>query len=208
MTTRRRNWAIIFTLLGVIALALAIVGTLTVINSMNGTLRVEDDKPAATQVTAAAEKPAPKPGDTVDQKTASEIRRNVDGNLRAYQMPDGTFVVLDRTQPLPAAVKSDLEAKATAARIAAGQDFKTADVPGKILGDLSYQAGRRGILCVQLWSGTVDGTDQPGFFWAPALSRQSVVQGQLHSEAECVAAAQAYVASQPDAADWEVLVAH
>ena len=43
----RRDWIIIFILLGVVALALLIVGTATVIDSMDGTLHTERSKPAA-----------------------------------------------------------------------------------------------------------------------------------------------------------------
>ena len=81
--------------------------------------------PATPAKTAAAVEPteapaeapaaaATKTGDVVDAAQAKVILKAGEGQ-RGYPMADGTFVVVTKTEPLPANVQADMEAKSSAA---------------------------------------------------------------------------------------------
>lgn len=162
--------------------------------------------PTATPTTAKVANP--KAGDKVSKDQAMELRKNVDSALRAYELSNGSYIVVDRTQPLPLTVAADLNIQAAAAQRTAGADLNaSARVATTIVDKANYETGKQTILCTQMYSGYLNSTGAAGFFWAPALATKSVVNGQLGSKDECVAAANQYVAAQPDPSMWAVLVA-
>lgn len=73
--------------------------------------------------TASAE-PTLAVGAVVDATTAQEIGTR--GAQRAYPMADGSFVVVDRGEPLPAAVQADIDAKVVAFSEEWGSDAQAA----------------------------------------------------------------------------------
>ena len=68
------------------------------------------EAPAVTTTAAAA---AAATGDIVDAAQAKALLKAREGQ-RAYPMADGTFVVVTKTEPLPANVQADMDAKSAA----------------------------------------------------------------------------------------------
>lgn len=126
---------------------------------------------AAVEPTAApAEAPvaATKTGDVVDAVQAKVILKARQGQ-RAYPMADGTFVVVTKTEPLPANVQADANAKAVA--VVAAYPDGTVDSDAAIeamqsaLGSFTAGTGKRVII---IWSifGYPDGmSETKSSFW-------------------------------------------
>jgi hypothetical protein len=104
--------------------------------------------PAAEQTTA----PNPTVGDTVDATRAAELNE-AQGATRAYELTDGTFVLVDSTAPLPENVAADFEGRLAAIPTATGPaDSEAVELA---VDDLAYQAkvqtGRNFVVISKLW---------------------------------------------------------
>lgn len=75
--------------------------------------------PSATPAPSQTEEP-PAPdvtaGATIDAETAAELNSTSKGQYRGYAMPDGSYIVVDRTAPLPEPVQADMNAKGNASQ--------------------------------------------------------------------------------------------
>lgn len=102
-------------------------------------------------------------GATVDPETPL-----ADGQ-KAYALPDGTYVVVDKTQPLPPAVQTDLNAKA-ATSLSGKNDGTNPEVISKATGEaLSYTAkntGKRVVLVVKVYGFATATQSSKADFWA------------------------------------------
>lgn len=95
-------------------LGLAVIAALLLTGCSAG---VPDLSPTVAPVATATVAPvALVTGDIVDAATAAELKEAAEGQL-GYPLDDGTFVVVNKNEPLPAAVQSDADAK-TAATVA------------------------------------------------------------------------------------------
>ncbi|MFF1572494.1 hypothetical protein ACFVWR_07070 [Leifsonia sp. NPDC058292] len=208
MSSRRRNWTIVFVLLGIVALALAIVGTIAVIQSMNGTLHVERDKPTATAVAAApvdeeeaAKQAAEKAargltvGAALTAEQAKTIAHDWQGNLLPYKMADGSQVLIARDQPLPENVKVDA-GKRLAASADAGE--AASDPTGALIEqrkkELEYTLGHKISVVVHAYLALSPAFETLGRAW---ISTEFGGDQQYATAEECLAAVRAKVG--PDA---------
>ncbi|MCU1523879.1 MAG: hypothetical protein JWO18_773 [Microbacteriaceae bacterium] len=217
---KHRTAAIICTAAAVILVTGAIIGVNAVTSSLNQLATpVSITSPAASATpapsatkTAAAAAAAPTVGAVLTKAQAMTIRKNFEGNLHAYQMVDGSYVAVSVSQPLPANVVADASAKALAATNAAGADISaTKNAATASIGTIQYEAGRSIILVTRLYSGTLDTTGQPGYFWAPLQSnttRPNVAGSvQFSSAAAAEAAAKIFVAAQSNPRAWDIILA-
>lgn len=138
--------------------------------------------PVATSATPA--KATLAVGTVVDATTAQEI--GTSGTQRAYPMADGTFVVVDRGEPLPEAVQADIDAKAVMFSEEWGSDAQVTATSAslrareKVIADASWGTGKRPILIFKMTAFDTAESETPTTFWmvngagpAPDTARRS-----------------------------------
>jgi len=119
-------------------------------------------QPQETPVRAStAEAPPAEPdaadlaaGDVVSADRATALN-DAEGELRAYQLADGTFEIVDSAKPLSKKVAADIQSRVAAVPAATGPDDSEAvEVE---LGDLVFRAnaetGRNVVVVTKLWVG-------------------------------------------------------
>jgi hypothetical protein len=96
--------------------ALAVAATLLLTLLIAGCAPESGVQAAGTTPTPAttAETP-PAVGSSVDVETATRLSEETEGQLRGYPMPDGSYLVVDRSAPLPEPVQEDINKKGAAA---------------------------------------------------------------------------------------------
>lgn len=162
-----------------------------------------DPEPTATaapSVTAPPEPvqtpepdPVPTPGEVIDASDKSSVP---DG-LVAYPLEGRDYLVLDPAAPLPQQVIDDMTARAA-------QTHRSA-MPG-LAGRLSEQTGKGVVIVLRSFGALAD--DESGDVydvWQCYTSAGPLPPGH-RSEAEAIAHAEAFVASQPDPGNWTILV--
>jgi len=165
--------------------------------------------PDVASAAASAAAPTPKTGDIVDATEAKVILKAGDGQ-RAYPLADGTFVVVTKTEPLPAAVQADIEAKANVVaaefRDASADLNATGAALGASEGKTASETGKR---VISVWGlvGFYDSTiETKGPYWnvngGPANSG-----AQFATQAEARAFVDAWLAAQPNANEYVVVYA-
>lgn len=105
----------------------------------------ETEEPSAPEVTVGA---------AVDAATAAEMNGDKDGQYRAYAMPDGSNVVIDRTAPLPDAVQADVNSKgeALAQQYPNNTDIHTPNgqqAIGQQIGAITQATGKKVIMVIR-----------------------------------------------------------
>lgn len=136
---------------------LAPVGVSLIALSLTFTACSVEAAPQAFAPSASA-LPTPTPtnpavGAVVDSQQAADINRDWQGQFRAYAMPDGTNVVIDKTAPLPDVVQADVNRQG-----AEYANTYVADVGGNqmlrdresLMGRVAYNTGKRTIMVVRL----------------------------------------------------------
>jgi hypothetical protein len=136
----------------------------------------------------------------------------------AYTMADGTTLEVDPTQPLPANVLADITApmQAETDALPIGPQVVESGVrapanPNELVGanmaraaaKASKATGREVIVVYRLWASMTSGGTQE---WLWSTTRDTLNQPSTNDKAARVAQAQAYVAAQANAADWDVIV--
>lgn len=117
---------------------------------------IESAPPALAPSASVAPAPtpsAPPAGTVVDAEQAAAINRDWQGQFRAYVMPDGTNVVIDKTAPLPDVVQADVNRQG-----AEYADTYVVDEGGNemlrdrksLMGRIGYNTGKRTIIVVRL----------------------------------------------------------
>lgn len=145
-------------------------------------------------------------GDLLTHEASLQLQKDSKGQKRGYPMTDGSYVVVDRFQPLPAAVQADADAKA--AKVQAASPVLTSSgnaLAGiqELPGILGGQTGKR-VLVVSHMSGfEYDNTPVEGWF---VVGASKDIAG-MRSEAPATAAAQEYINQQSDPATWVIVVA-
>ena len=161
--------------------------------------------PTASQSSAAAASPTPEPqelpafnvGDIVEPAIA-EALNDVRGDVRGYEMPDGTYTLVNANEPLPAAIQDAL-----GSQIASNYDpentFGSFD-ESKALG---YQAagktGKSVLVVSQLMTSNEAGQNYPIWRVADYSDRD------LTTREDAIASAQEIIPSQPDPQRWAII---
>jgi len=160
--------------------------------------------------TSAPAKPvnAPATGDIVDATIAAELKDAAEGQ-RGYPLDDGTFVVVNKNEPLPAVVQADIDAKA-GAFLVPPRDI-TADInrsitaPGQAAIPIAKNTGKRVIVAWQVYGyhynlefaetfWMVSGGTPMDVHYADQASAQSVIDGWLATKDDAATYAVVYVA--------------
>lgn len=134
-------------------------------------------------------------GGTVDEATARELNREFKDTVSAYQLADGTYVVVDREQPLPEEVKADIGEK-VGVNQSDRQKLWDAITSGQ------QATGRQIIAVVYTESSCVEFTDAAPTWRASTNS--TMIGGCYSTQEEAVAYATTFAAEQ--GANWDVVV--
>lgn len=166
--------------------------------------------PAPTVTAEPTEEPTEAPeepaeivvGGTVDEDTARELNREFKDTVSAYQLSDGSYVVIDREQPLPEPVKAEVGAK-----IDATAESVSADPFHRGLTDsISSQqqaTGRQIITVIELSIYCENNGDTRTMQWNTVTDRG--FNTCLGSREAAIAAAEQFVASQDNPASWDIV---
>ena len=166
----------------------------------------QPDTGVASELSAETATPTPTVptiGTVVDEATGYQLQKDTKGRLRGYPMADGSYVVVDRLEPLPAPVQADLSAKAGVAQ-AANQGGDGTEVIA-LAQTLGLRSGKR-TLIVSSTVGyeTAESTTPVTIYWVAGVPK---AMDGMHSMDEAVAAAQAYIDGQSAPAEWAIVVA-
>jgi len=93
-------------------LGFALVATLAACTAPND--NVADPKPSGTSTSTPAPDNTSKPAMDIPVGTVVDPSTPLVDTQKAYALPDGTYVVVDKTQPLPESVVNDVTAKSSA----------------------------------------------------------------------------------------------
>ena len=160
--------------------------------------------PAASQ-SAAAASPRPEPqelpafnvGDIVEPGIA-EALNDVRGDVWGYEMPDGTYTLVNANEPFPAAVQDALDSQ-----IASNYDPDNSFGSFKKSTALGYQAagktGKSVLVVGQLITSNDAGQNYP--IWAVG----GYTDRDLTTRDEALAYAQEIISSQPDPQRWAII---
>ena len=166
--------------------------------------------------TAAAESPAAisnaaavVTGDIVDAAQVDVLLKAGAGQ-RAYPMSDGTFVVVTKTEPLPANVQADMEAKSAAVVAANGDVTVDRDAHLSALyasaGSIGASTGKRVISVWPLVGYPFSDSESKVGYWnvngGPAPAGE-----QFNTRDEAVAFINAWLAQQANANEYAVVYA-
>ncbi|WP_285117329.1 hypothetical protein [Leifsonia sp. fls2-241-R2A-40a] len=215
---RRTRTAIIATSIAVVVLAAVGVGGWALLDSMNGSFRIGAGKPAAAAVethTATSTPTVVPVGGVLDEETALELRREMpDNGDFAYKTPDGRWIKTNRHQPMPAEVmaaeQAQLDQLAVPAGTAAADGLAGAKAATAAAGASSYRTGRHVLLISKIPVATSYSTN--GLKWVIMGGLEKSLPAGVggngwDDEATAVAKAQELIAAQPDAGDWDIVVA-
>lgn len=198
----RNKKALIITTTSVIAgVAIIAGGTAFVINGINNGMTITPGAIATSttsgapvdgdQTKAAASAQATegkKVGDELTAEQAAAIAKNWDGSQLAYKTAAGSFILIDRNQPLPEAVKADAGAKANAVAQASATngDTMNANVE-KVQKTIAYETGHQIILVARVFTVTDPATSAKSWVWMSSAGGGE----QFADAASAVAASQA-----------------
>ena len=127
---------------------------------------------------------------------------DLEPSQRAFALPDGTFVIVDRYEPLPEVVQAAVQASAEAATTGVAADYDAVDAARTaVIRDVGGATAKNVVLVSQMLGGTgADGTVDPWTYNGAGTS--------WATKAEAVAAAQAYVAGREDANTFVLVIGH
>ena len=188
------------------ALAAALIATLAGCGTQSEFLTAPAPSvsaPAESEVTEAPADPTSieglTAGDTLTDEQARALRRDFSSRNKAFELADGTVILISRDASLPENVKAQV-----------GGDVKAASEAGSVynqgiraaLDNAWYETGRKVIAVTQFEMANGPGTNGPVWTASSGQNRAN----PYGSQAEALAAAQAYVAAQPDAAMWDIVM--
>ena len=166
--------------------------------------------PAPTVTAEPTEEPTEAPeepaeivvGGTVDEDTARELNREFKDTVSAYQLSDGSYVVIDREQPLPEPVKAEVGATVDAKADSVASDPVYAGVTDTIKAE-QQSTGRKVIAVLQVSVFCTSASETRTTAWK-AVTAQGWSECFGGRDA-AVAYAQQFVAGQDHPTSWEIV---
>ena len=157
-------------------------------------------EPAVVETTEPVEIIA---GAVVTDEQAATINRDSADNAKAYQLADGTWVIVVKDQPVPDAVAADgaARSKATAEADAVG-GVESHDGIVAFPKQYAVETGKR---VVHVFNAYMANSANPNGAWLWTVN--TIDDGGPCGDPDtCIAKANAWIATQPDASNWTVLV--
>lgn len=147
------------------------------------------------------------PGATLTEAEVDALKDVIGSGPRAYKLEDGTRVVVQPDKPLPDAVRASEENKLAAVPMpedtstsSQSDSYTKAD---QAAGGAQYATGKK--VCVVI-AGSFGQMGVPGGSrgWIAAGCGENLITGT--DKGSVVGQAQAFIAGQPDAANWDLVV--
>jgi hypothetical protein len=148
---------------------------------------------------------APVTGDVVDEATAAALKDANEGQ-RAYPLDDGTFIVVNKTEPLPAVVQAEIDVK-SAVLLAPSTDATSNSnllltEPGKVQSLVAKNTGKRVLVAWRVHA--FDGYDETATDWW-FVSGGPAMTDHYADRASAQAGIDAWLAGKEDAATYAVV---
>lgn len=135
------------------AAALTILAILTLASCASPETPGDTSTPSIEQ-TAVPDTGGLAPGDSVGAARAAELNA-AGGDVRAYELRDGSFEVTEVGAPLSKSITADIESRLAGIPVAAGPE--DSEAIENAIGDLAYdtkmQTGRNVVIVTKLWVG-------------------------------------------------------
>jgi hypothetical protein len=160
--------------------------------------------PTPSASPAASEAPQAAPDVAVGEFVTAEQAETLGEGLAAYELADGTSVVVGAGEPLPAQVADDLTAE-LAATVSGHSD-------GRILADVSAlvtsasKSTGKNVLMVYLNPLSSLGDEEPHPMWATHGQPQDTRIQSTNDYDSQIANVEAFIASRPDPSAWVYIV--
>jgi len=166
-------------------------------------------EPAAAEITASATPaPTPKTGDVIDAAQADALKA-ARGPQVAYKMTDGSFVVVTKTEPLPAAVQAEVEAKTNV--VAVKYNDVSADMNAASDGMLAAKSavtrttGKKVIVVWYVLGYPLSSSETKVNYWA--VDGDAAAGEFFMTRAEAEASVAAWVAATPNSNEYAIIFA-
>lgn len=165
-------------------------------------------KPTASAPATAAPAAATVPTGTIVDEAAAHSILVAGKGQRAYPMADGTFVVVTKTEPVPAAVQADANAKA-AATVAAHPDGSAPGMEGENAlraaeGAVAIGTGKR-VIFVAGQIGYVESTSESKTYVLTVRGAAPLLGVLYDNRSDAAAAVDSFVASSDTPSEWIVI---
>jgi hypothetical protein len=184
--------------------ALALTGCTAATNAKTSTHRstVSPAHPAKPAINIAELKA----GDAVDDSTAAAINSK-GGDTHAYKLPNGTYIVVKKDSPLPAAVQANVNAVANAGANtnAVNSDGVNTDAAHGVQETIEFSTGKNVAVIQQGIVSTYSGTQFVGYEGIASFYNGSNPVPVSTSDATIRADLQAEIAKQSDPASWIIV---
>jgi hypothetical protein len=147
-----------------------------------------------------------KAGDAVDDSTAAAINSK-GGDTHAYKLPNGTYVVIKKDEPLPPAVQADVDAVANAAPNVStvNSDGPNTDDAHGVQETIEFSTGKNVAVIQHGIVSTYSGTQFVGYEGIASFYNGSNPVPVSTSDATIRADLQAEIAKQSDPASWIIV---
>lgn len=155
-----------------------------------------DPEPEETVTATASAEPTPEPTPSAGELIDVSEKDTIPQGLVPYSLEGRDVVVVDPAAPLPQAVLDDITARA---------DLPPTGDKQATIEAIEADTGKR-IVTVDLDFGTLAPGEDPRDIWSVYGSASDPVAVDVGSREGGIAAAEAFIAAQPDAALWVVLV--
>lgn len=162
------------------------------------------EAPSSPAPTATSEAPQAVPDVSVGEPVTAEQAETLGEGLAAYELADGTAVVVGADQPLPAQVADELSAD-LAATVSGHVDSRVVQDVRAMVASASKSTGKS-VLMVYLNPLSSLGDEEPHPMWATAGQPNGTRIQSTNDYDTQIANVEAFIASQPDPSAWTYIV--
>ena len=148
-------------------------------------------------------------GDELTEIDAMEVLRDMESPYRAYQMPDESWVLIAKSEPLPTVVSDDISLKAKSLPVfGANNDGIKSAVSTSIsfVAQLEYETGKSIALVTRFFAGNDAG--EYCDCWRIIAGGLLPKQIQEHEVGAAVAIVQSAISARSDSASWVIVIGH
>lgn len=145
----------------------------------------------------------PAAGEVLTAEQADELNKFITKPVKAYPMADGSYIAVDRDQPLPAVVAAQVALDFSEITRAVGETDETYFGVNGAIRDFEQKYGRKVIVVMPVMVYCTAQSDTRTPAWT-TVTTATTTGCQTRNEA--LASAEAHVAGQADPAKWEIVV--
>ena len=196
MTTSTTKFALIIT---AAALTIAVLTGCTSMTAIDTTPTVSKTSAAAPAKPETAETGSVAIGAALTDAQVKALGKDFKNPDRPYKLADGSYIKVNRNEPLPVNAKADIAVKTAAAAVVSSTTNDMGDAVLTAKSAAQTQTGRQIALVVYM--------DEKEFGWAWIAAVSEMVQSPYFTTPdEAIAFAQNYIAAQANPTAWDIVV--